>query len=50
MATNNSLNETLNVQSFTSAGSALWTKPNGAQFVYVVCVGAGGGGGGGPVC
>jgi hypothetical protein len=45
MATNNSLNQVRDVQTFTGAGT--WTKPNGVKFVYVVCIGAGGGGGSG---
>ena len=47
MAVNNSINEAMDVQTFTSTGAGTWTKPNGAKFVLVVCVGGGGGGGGG---
>ena len=47
MAVNNSINEAMDVQTFTSTGAGTWTKPNGAKFVYVVCVGGGGGGGAG---
>ena len=47
MAINNSINSARDVQVFTTTGTNTWTKPNGVQFVYVVCVGAGGGGGGG---
>ena len=42
MAVNNSINEAMDVQTFTSTGAGTWTKPNGAKFVYVVCVGGGG--------
>lgn len=38
---------TADVQIFTNAGTATWTKPSGASAVYVYCVGGGGGGGGG---
>lgn len=37
----------VDVQSFTVAGAAVWTKPAGAMAVEVICVGGGGGGGGG---
>ena len=44
MAVNNSINQARNVQIFTATGAGTWTKPNGAKFVYVVCIGGGGGG------
>lgn len=39
----------VDVQSFTSAGAATWTKPTSftPKFVRVICYGGGGGGGGG---
>jgi len=47
MAINNSINELRDDQIFTATGAGTWTKPNGVQNVFVVCVGGGGGGGGG---
>jgi hypothetical protein len=47
MAIGNALNSVRDVQIFTTIGTTTWTKPTGAKFVYVICIGAGGGGGGG---
>jgi hypothetical protein len=35
------------IQNFTTAGSATWTKPAGARYVHIIMHGGGGGGGGG---
>ena len=47
MATNNSVNQLIVSDQFSTVGNSTWTKPNGVETVYVVCVGGGGGGGGG---
>jgi hypothetical protein len=41
-------NGNVNTKTFTNAGTwVTWTKPRGAKFVNIYCVGSGGGGGGG---
>jgi hypothetical protein len=50
MATQNSTNNTpsvVNIQIFSGVGTTSWTKPTGAKYVHVLCIGGGGGGGSG---
>lgn len=41
------INVKADVQTYTTAGTTTWTKPTGAQVVYVLLFGGGGGGGSG---
>ena len=49
MAIINAINKVTDIQVFSTTGYTTWTKPTGAKFVYVVCVGGGAGGGSGSV-
>jgi hypothetical protein len=40
MAIINNVNEVIDVQIFSAAGTTTWVKPTGVKFVYVVCVDA----------